>query len=90
MWFASTPVALWHYVTVLRVTPGLFGDHLVSGSLKGAMCAPLHVLLVLLCSLYRAFSRSLHFCHIFSSLYNVHNNKVNRKRKLKIKTTNSK
>ena len=43
MWFASTPVALWHYVTVLRVTPGLFGDHLVSGSLKGVMCAPLHV-----------------------------------------------
>ena len=51
MWFASTPVALWHYVTVLRVTPGLFGDHLVSGGLKGAMCAPLHVLVVLLCSL---------------------------------------
>ena len=44
MWFASTPVALWHYVTVLRVTPGLFGDHLVRGSLKGATCAPLHVL----------------------------------------------
>ena len=38
-----------------------FGDHWVSSSLKGAMRAPLHVLVVLLCSVYRVFSCSLLF-----------------------------
>ena len=40
-----------------------FGDHWVSGSLKGAMHAPLHVLVVLLCSVYWVFSCSLHSLH---------------------------
>ena len=34
----------------------IFGDHWVSGSFEGAMHAPLHVLVVLLCSVYRVFS----------------------------------
>ena len=38
-----------------------FGDHWVSGSLIGAMRAPLHMLVVLLCSAYRACSCSLLF-----------------------------
>ena len=37
----------------------VFGDRRVGGSLIGAMCAPLHVLVVLLCSAYRACSCSL-------------------------------
>jgi len=41
--------------------PGLFGDHWASGSFEGAMHAPLHVLVVLLCSVYRVFSCSLPF-----------------------------
>ena len=41
--------------------PGLFGEHWVSCSLEGAMCAPLHVLVVLLISAYRVFSCSLPF-----------------------------
>ena len=36
-----------------------FGDHWVSSSLIGAMCTPLHVLVVLLCSGCRACSCSL-------------------------------
>ena len=38
-----------------------FGDRWVSGSLEGVMRAPLHVLVVLLCSVYRVFSCNLHF-----------------------------
>ena len=38
-----------------------FGDHWVSGSLKGAIREPLHVLVVLLCSAYRVFTCSLLF-----------------------------
>ena len=41
-----------------------FGDHWVSGSLKEVMCAPLHVLVVILCSAYRAFSCSLLFSRL--------------------------
>ena len=43
------------------MTPGLFGDHWVSGSLEVAMRMPLHMLVVLLCSAYRVFSCSLPF-----------------------------
>ena len=48
-----------------------FGDHSVSGSLIGAMRAPLHVLDVLLFSAYKACSCSLLFKapHPFSPLY---------------------
>ena len=45
-------VGLKRCVTVLGVTPGLFGDHWVSGSLEGVMCAPLNVLVVLVCTAY--------------------------------------
>ena len=38
-----------------------FGSHWVSGRLKGAMRAPLHMKVVLLCLAYRAFSCSLLF-----------------------------
>ena len=43
------------------MTPGLFGDHWVSGSLEGVMHAPLHMFAVLLCSAYTVFSCSLPF-----------------------------
>ena len=46
-------MALWHFLA-LHYCVGrdsrAFGDHWVSGSLKGAMRALLHVLVVLLCS----------------------------------------
>ena len=51
----------WHSVTVFGHDSRAFGDHWVSRSLEGAMYAPLHVLVVLLCAAYRAFSFSLHF-----------------------------
>ena len=38
-----------------------FGDHWVSGSLKGLCVCHLHVPVVLLCSVYRAFSCSMLF-----------------------------
>ena len=53
------------------MTLGLFGDHWVSSSLEGAVHAPLHVLVVLLCSAYRAISCSLHFLG-FSVWFIVH------------------
>ena len=57
-WSASRPVALWRF-PALRYCVGhnswAFGDHWVSCSLKGAMRAPLHVLVVLLCSAYMKF-----------------------------------
>ena len=37
------------------MTPGRSGNHRFSGSLVRAMCAPLHVLVALLCSIYRTF-----------------------------------
>ena len=46
---------------MLGVTPGLFGDHWVSGSLGGVMYAPLDVLVVLVCTACIAFSCSLSF-----------------------------
>ena len=36
-------------ITVFGATAGLFGNHWVSSSLEGAMCGPLHMLVVLLC-----------------------------------------
>ena len=61
---ASRLVALWRFLA-LRYCVGhhfrAFGDHWVSGSLKEAMRAPLHVLVVLLCSAYGACSCSLLF-----------------------------
>ena len=58
------PVALWHF-SGLHYYAGhdsrACGDHWVSSSLKGAMCAPLHLLVVLLCSMYRAFLCTLLF-----------------------------
>ena len=51
-----------------------FGDYWVSGNLKGAMRAPLPVLVVLLCSVYRAFSCSLLFLGcppLFPPLYYI-------------------
>ena len=58
MWSASRPVALWRF-PALRYCVGLdsraIGDHWVSCSLKGAMRAPLHVLVGLLCSAYMKF-----------------------------------
>ena len=48
-------------ITVLGVTPGLFGDHWVSGSLEGEMCVPLHVPVVLLAQCTGPFLCSLHF-----------------------------
>ena len=63
---------LWHF-PALRYCVGhdsrAFGDHWVSGSLKGAIHVPLHVLAVLLCSAYRAFSCSLLFQGSPSPLY---------------------
>lgn len=55
-WSASRPVVLWHFL-VLHYCVGhhfrAFVDHWVSGSLIGAMCVPLHVLVVFLCSASR-------------------------------------
>ena len=55
---ASRPVVLQHF-PALHYCVGhdcrAFGDHWISGSLKGAMHVPLHVPVVLLCSAYRAF-----------------------------------
>ena len=56
-WSVSRPVALWHFLALhyyVRHHLRAFGDHWVSGSLKGAMRVPLNVLIVLLCSAYRA------------------------------------
>ena len=54
---------MWHF-PVLHYCVGrdsrAFADHWVSGSLEGAMIN-LHVLAVLLCSVYRAVACSLHF-----------------------------
>ena len=42
-------------VTALGMTSVDSGDHGVSGSLLGVICAPLHVLVALLCSMYGVF-----------------------------------
>ena len=42
-------------VTALGMTSVDSGDHGVSGSLLGAIRAPLHVLVALLCSMYGVF-----------------------------------
>ena len=42
-------------VTALGMTSVDSGDHRVSGSLLGAIRAPLHVLVALLCSMYWVF-----------------------------------
>ena len=55
------PVALWHFLALhhcVRHHFRAFGRHWVSGGLKGAIRAPLHVLVVLLCSAYSACSCS--------------------------------
>ena len=55
---------MWHFLA-LRYCVGhdskAFGNHWVSGSLKGLCVCHLHVSVVLLCSAYRAFSCSLLF-----------------------------
>lgn len=65
MWSPSWPVVLWCFL-VLRYYVGhdsrAYGK--VRGSLRGAMCAPLHMVLVLLCSAYWGFSGGLHFSRL--------------------------
>lgn len=64
VWSDSRPVALWCFLA-LRYCVGCdswaFGEHQVSGSLKGAMRARLTMLVVLLCPAHQVFSGSLHF-----------------------------
>ena len=52
---------------MLGVTPGLFGNHWVSGSLEARMHVLLQVLVVLICSVSRVFSCSLHYLGSLSS-----------------------
>ena len=52
---------------MLGVTPGLLNNPRVSGSCEGGMHVLLHVLVVLLCSVYRVFSSSLHYLGSSSS-----------------------
>ena len=63
-WSASRPVALWCFLALrycvrdhFRASGGLW----FSGNLKGAMRAPLHMLVVLLCPVYIVCSCSLLF-----------------------------
>ena len=50
--------SFWHCIYFVGLHFRSFGDHWVSSSLKGAMLAALHLLVVLLCSAYRACSWS--------------------------------
>ena len=47
-------------MTVLGMTSWLFGNHWLSGGLEGAMCVPLHMLVILLCSAHRSSSGRMH------------------------------